>query len=308
MKFNSKKMTFGRHETFALRYAWLTKGFQEFQKNSNVFEPDRGTLRLGVGKNMVNAIRYWLLATRLLEKTKQGLKETEIGQAIFAKGGYDPYLEDEATLWLIHWLLASNAEKATAWFWFFNYYYKTKFSREEVAIDLEAFINDSLEGKRKAPSENTLKKEVNILLRMYLRSVAENKTPLEDLLDAPLIPLNLIQFDALDKRYQLKPMMQSILPCHILGFALAELFTDRDTNIISIKDLMYATNDYPALGSVFKLTESTLLAKIEQLTVKFPQFFEIRDDAGLHQVFLIKPVKAITFLDDYYRNEDKATV
>jgi len=296
-------MTFGRHETFALRYAWLTKGFQEFQENSDVFEPDIGTLRLGVGKNMVNAIRYWLQATRLLEKSKQGLQETDIGKAIFSKDGYDPYLEDEATLWLVHWLLASNAEKATAWFWFFNYYYKTKFSREEVAIDLEAFIKDSLEGKRKAPSENTLKKDINILLRMYLRSTTDNKTHLEDLLDAPLIQLNLIQFDELDKRYQSKATIQSSLPCHILGFALTELFIDRKTNIISIADLMYAKSDYPALGAIFRLTESALLAKIELLTAKFPQFFEIRDDAGLHQIFLIKPVNPITFLDDYY---DKA--
>ena len=87
MKFNNKQMTFGRHETFALRYAWLTKGFQAFQEDPNVFEPDMGTLCLGVGKNMVNSIRYWLLATRLLEKSNKGLQVTEIGEIIFSKGG-----------------------------------------------------------------------------------------------------------------------------------------------------------------------------------------------------------------------------
>ena len=218
--------------------------------------------------------------------------------------GHDPYLEDEATLWLVHWLLASNAKTATAWFWFFNYYYKTEFSREESALDLEAFISDKIgiEGKT-PPSQNTLIKDINILLRMYLRSAVDNKTQLDDLLDAPLIQLNLIQLDALDKRYQSKAMMKSSLPCQVLGFALAELFIDRETNIILITDLMYAKSDYPALGAVFRLTESALLAKIELLTAKFPQFFEIRDDAGLHQIFLIKSVNPITFLDDYY---DKA--
>lgn len=293
-------MTFGRHETFALRYAWLTKGFQAFQEDPNVFEPDMGTLCLGVGKNMVNSIRYWLLATRLLEKSNKGLQVTEIGEIIFSKGGYDPYLEDEATLWLIHWLLASNAEKATAWYWFFNYYYKTEFSREEIALDLKAFIYDRMIDNKTPPNENTLTKDINILLRMYLRSAADSKTHLDDLLDAPLIQLNLIQLDGFDKRYQSKAMIQSSLPCQVLGFSLAELFIDRETNIISITDLMYAKSDYPALGAVFRLTESALLAKIELLASKYPQFFEIRDDAGLHQISLIKPINPKIFLDDYY--------
>ena len=35
--FNPKKASFGRHETFALRYSWLTKGFQAFNKNRIFF-------------------------------------------------------------------------------------------------------------------------------------------------------------------------------------------------------------------------------------------------------------------------------
>ena len=33
MKFNSDKMAFGRHSTFALRYGWLSKGFQAVKSN-----------------------------------------------------------------------------------------------------------------------------------------------------------------------------------------------------------------------------------------------------------------------------------
>ncbi len=305
MKFNNKQMTFGRHETFALRYAWLTKGFQAFQKNPKVFEPDVGTLCLGVGKNMVSSIRYWLIATRLLEKPKQGFQVTEVGNAIFSEEGYDPYLEDEATIWLVHWLLASNAEKATTWFWFFNYYYKTEFSREEISLDLNAFISDNMKIENKIPpNENTLKKDINILLRMYLRSAIDSKTHLEDLLDAPLIQLDLVQLNN-DKRYQSRATLQHSLPCQILGFALVELFIARKENILPITELMYAKGDYAAPGAVFKLTENALLAKIEQLSVKFPHIFEIRDDAGLHQVSLIEPVKPTIFLDDYYQDAYK---
>ena len=67
MRFNPKKVAFGRHETFALRYSWLTKGFQAVQADSEVFASNEATVTLGVGKNMVNAIRYWLLASRLIQ-------------------------------------------------------------------------------------------------------------------------------------------------------------------------------------------------------------------------------------------------
>ena len=63
------KASFGRHETFALRYSWLTKGFQAFTKNPATFSSDEATIDLGVGKNRVNAIKYWLRATSMLDDT-----------------------------------------------------------------------------------------------------------------------------------------------------------------------------------------------------------------------------------------------
>ncbi len=86
MRFNPKKVAFGRHETFALRYSWLTKGFQALQADPGVFASNEATVTLGVGKNMVNAIRYWLLASRLIEPSEGGgFQPTPIGRAIFGK-------------------------------------------------------------------------------------------------------------------------------------------------------------------------------------------------------------------------------
>ena len=109
--FNPEKVAFGRHETFALRYGWLTKGFQAISDDPKIFEADDATVTLGVGKNMVSSIRFWLQATRLAERTKEGFFPTKLGDAIFNEEGWDPYLEDEATIWLIHWLLSTNSEQ-----------------------------------------------------------------------------------------------------------------------------------------------------------------------------------------------------
>ena len=60
MLFNSTKAAFGRHETFALRYSWLTKGYRAVSApgGSTIFSDEDATVVLGVGKNMVKAIRY----------------------------------------------------------------------------------------------------------------------------------------------------------------------------------------------------------------------------------------------------------
>ena len=84
MKLNKKKIGFGRHESFALRYSWLTKGFKSLQQNSNVFVDDDATVTLGVGKNMVSSIRYWLRACQVIDASN---KATEIGNMLFDKGG-----------------------------------------------------------------------------------------------------------------------------------------------------------------------------------------------------------------------------
>ena len=38
--FNNRRVPFGRHETFALRYSWLAKGFQAFKRKSTIFSSD----------------------------------------------------------------------------------------------------------------------------------------------------------------------------------------------------------------------------------------------------------------------------
>jgi hypothetical protein len=128
MKFTGEKTSFGRHETFALRYGWLTKGAQALMSGDPVFDAEDATVQLGVGKNMVASIRFWLQAARLINKSDGRWILTEIGAYLFDDDGRDPYLEDEATIWLIHWLIASNSEIATAWWWFFSRFHKPEFT------------------------------------------------------------------------------------------------------------------------------------------------------------------------------------
>ena len=66
MKLHSSSVSFGRHESFPLRFGWLTKGLSGLQLDPKVFEREDATITLGVGKNMVSAMRYWLQATQMV--------------------------------------------------------------------------------------------------------------------------------------------------------------------------------------------------------------------------------------------------
>lgn len=300
MRFNPKKVGFGRHETFALRYSWLTKGFQELQADPEVFTSDEATVTLGVGKNMVNAIRYWLLASRLIEPAKdKGFQPTSIGRAIFGKKGYDPYLEDEATIWLIHWLISTNPERATAWYWFFNQFHKPEFVSQEVATALFDFVSQ----RKLKSAAATVKKDAILVLRMYARSKGNGRTPLEEALDSPLSQLNLISQSPGGRSYASRPADREGLPNGIFGYAIAELFEYMGVNELPIEDLMYSKDGYPSPGAVFRLTESALITKLEKIMHEVPGVFEIRETAGIHQVYLLEKVEPKFFLKLHYESQ-----
>lgn len=298
MKDKTGKAVFGRHETFALRYSWLTKGFQA---DKNIFSDDKATVELGVGKNMVKSIQYWLKACQIKDDT---MDPTPIGEAIFSEHGFDPYLEDEATIWLIHWLLASNKELATAIYWFFNHFHKPEFSAIEVQTALADFAKDKLQSKT---SVKTIKNDALLILRMYSQNRSNKRTPLEESLDSPLSLLRLISHSPDGRDYFSRSESRSQLPLGILGFAIAELFIKKETPALPIEELMYSKSADIAPGSIFRLTENDLIAKLEQLETYIPGIFKIRETAGIHQFFLLENIEPTIFLEKHYaiNSEDK---
>ncbi len=301
MKFNPERMAFGRHGTFAVRYAWLPKGFQAISENRDVFESDDATVTLGIGKNMVSAIKYWLHACRMIDPVFN--IPTDMGKALLSEEGFDPYLEDDATIWLLHWLLATNAELATSWFWFFNRFHKPEFTGQEIGTALADFVNDKIVNKKK-PALATLSNDSGLIPRMYTQSTGNTRTSIEDALDSPFSVLKLITQNAggRGRGYQSLPMARPDLPLGVVGFAVCEMFEMKQTSVIPTEDLMYSKDNYPAIGSVFRLTENDLITKLENLVEFIPGILDMRDTAGQHQIYLLGTIDAIEFLTKHYEN------
>ena len=102
MTVHNKKYIFSGHESFPCKTLWLKKGY-DFVVQGKDFNNPNSVIDLGVGKNMVASIRFWL---RAFNVCKEG-KPTWLGDYLFEEVyGKDRYIEDLATLWLLHWYIA----------------------------------------------------------------------------------------------------------------------------------------------------------------------------------------------------------
>ena len=101
----SNQLRFSGHESFQCRYYWLKKGY-DFIQNEGDFNSDDAPVQLGVGKNMVAGIKYWLKAFGVFDYENKEL--SDLGKRIFDDKGWDPFLEDQGTLWLLHYYLVKQ--------------------------------------------------------------------------------------------------------------------------------------------------------------------------------------------------------
>jgi uncharacterized protein DUF4007 len=292
-----ERSAFGRHETFPLRFGWLTKGFGAWRDSQTVFDEDDATVKLGVGKNMVNAIRYWMIASQVVSVKDKSLVATDIGKKLFGAEGWDPYLEDDATIWLIHWLIASNAAEATTPFWFFNRFHKTEFTSKELQEALGDFVREHF---RSRVSAATLKNDIALLLRMYEPSQASRSVPLEEALDSPMALLGLLGHQEGARIHESKPEYRSRLPLSTFAFAVAELFEQTNERVLPIDRLLHSNGYLAAPGSVFRITEECLVARLEAMIAWLRGRYELRQTAGIHQLYQLRPIRSLDVLRLHY--------
>lgn len=105
-------MKFRAHDTFFIRKGWLSKGMKYVHNRPDVFvsRGENPTDVLGIGTNMVKALRYWLQAVGITQEPASGRRVqnfTALGNMIYE---HDRYIEELGTLHLLHYKLASNKE------------------------------------------------------------------------------------------------------------------------------------------------------------------------------------------------------
>ena len=285
MKTTIEKFQFSGHESFHCRQLWLKKGF-DFVEAGKKFSNESAVIDLGVGKNMVTAIRYWLKAFGLLNETE---KPSELAKLIFSSKGWDPYLENEGTLWLLHFQL-TKAGTASIFNIIFNELRKTKPEFEEKHF----YSIVSSFGKF---SEATLSKDYSVFRNTYAVS-ASSKSEIEDSYSGILTELGLLtskKTSAKNDALVIESKRRPEIPAQIILYAILENQEGDSLNF----DKLY--NERNSVGSIFALNREGLMEKLEELTNLYPKEIVFKNEAGIRELQFkrkLNPIKDV--LAKYY--------
>jgi hypothetical protein len=292
------KLQFSGHESFVCKNFWLKKGYDFIRKNEN-FNDESAVISLGVGKNMVISISYWLKAFVVTDNSN---KLTEFGHFIFDdRKGVDPFIEDLGTVWLLHYFLVKTS-KASLYSLFFNEFRKGRvdFTKDQLLN----FIKRKMEELGQAKfNKNTVDADINAFLRSYLKpNFKETKIDIEEDFSSLLIDLGLLEHYTAENAdgkkvdwYKIENSIQSDLPYPIVLFSILD--NDRFGNSISFKDLMVEIN---SPGSLFALNEEGLYKKIEMMTSKHKNIV-FTETAGVRELQFKKRPNKSEVLNEYYK-------
>lgn len=283
------KFSFSGHDSFQCRQLWLKKGYDFVQEGKN-FNDEDAVVRLGVGKNMVSSIRFWLKSFNVIDNKDI---PTEFGKRLFDdENGYDPFLEDEASLWLLHYQLVKNGF-ASIYSIIFN-----EFRKEKLFFHKETFVNYV---KRIGESntdlnfnENTVAKDFIVFANLY-KNDPESKD-VEDSFSGILSEIELLKTTGKGKEEQffIENTERDNLPEAVILFTILDNLNYG--NSISLNSLEFDLN---SPGSIFALNRSGLMNKISEIVCEFKDI-TFTDQAGIKEMQFKKKSDAFTILDTYY--------
>jgi hypothetical protein len=276
--------SFSGHETFALRSNWLKKAYDILRYTPDLFYQEDAFVKLGVGKNMAQSIRFWgrVCGVFTRSETGEGHDITPLGHALLNDHGWDPFLVTPASHWLLHWQIAARPDAAFTFHYTFNWLKGGEFSPSLLAGQLRSL---AAEHEWRVPSDATIGRDIECMLNCYCRpSARQLATAAEDLLFCPLIDLNLIQplpGQNADRIYRLVSGQQVDLPDALVAFAIYEMMRLYKRQTMSFSELAYAPC---SPGRVFRMDEDALIARLQRLYDVTDGRAYFSDQAGVRQV------------------------
>lgn len=282
-----KKYVFSGHESFPCRMLWPIKGYDYIVKDNNFNDPN-SVVELGVGKNMVASIRYWLKALGMTEQDKP----TTLANYLFGKEhGKDRYIESLGTLWLLHLLLVITQEATLYNILFLRYQKERKqFDKEQIQNYVKRLMTE--DDKQKQFNANTVGKDFNVLIQNYTQP--SNPKSYEDY-SSLLIDLNLIRHDKSDKVFTFNIEGKRSVPLEIFFYAIL---------MMKGEDRTVAYDTLQNVGLVFCMTDIEVIDMMKRIDCEYPEYVQYSDNSGIRQLLFKggKKIDPIDLLNRYYEN------
>lgn len=295
------KPRFSGHETFACRFTWLPKAVRLIARDpAALVSDDAAILELGLGKNMVRSLRFWLDAFGVASLVNGEWRLAPFGFAVLSEKGLDPFIERIETQWLLHWHLATRVDAPLfAWRHVFHRRMRSDFTRAELLEEMRA------EGRREGydHSDVTLLQHIDALLHTYLGG--QVSTAPEDALDGPLVDLGLLVCDGrrrgggarAEAVYALARIPLTDIGRPVLDYAIDDFWQKRRSSeaTVTFRELAHGEG---SPGSTLRLLEDELRAHVESGSGK-EWAYRASGDAG--SLTRTAPIDPSSRLKEIYR-------
>lgn len=311
---------FAGHETFAPRFGWLRKAYEAVKDGgagpdgeySAAFLTPTAPVDLGVGKNMVNAIRYWALAFGLTDEKSVDTKSraryakpTSEARWLFGEHGVDPWLEQPATLWLLHWWLLRRTCLVPTWWVAFYRTSTTRFQDSGLVVEVERAIDAAA---WEPVNRSSIVKDVDCLTKMYAprRAAAGSPGSIEDLLDSPFRELGILEAvpgETREWRFAASPRLPA--PPEVVVYACLDYMANHDIKgQISTARL---AQEPGAVGRALRLSEPALVEALDELCTTSKDL-HLTDSLGQRSFVVDGPPDRLaeTIINEYYRSTETA--
>lgn len=289
------KLSFSGHESFVCKQFWLKKIY-DFSNAKLSFNDENAVVQLGVGKNMVASLRYWGRAFGILDESDG---PTQIAEYLFGRRGKDLYLEDYATIWLLHYYLVKTNKFSVSTL-VFNEFRKERieFTRDQL---VNFFIRKSKEYETNTDNENTIERDANVFIRMYSKPQKGENFEIEDDFLGILIDSDLIKRykqRGLDGKliewYKIESEDRVDIPHQIVLYAILDNYPEQSS--ITFRELLTGQN---SPGAVFALNADGLFYKLQEIADNYKSI--VYTETAGNQILQFKsPLNKLNILNDYY--------
>jgi hypothetical protein len=189
-------------------------------------------------------------------------------------------LESQASIWALHYHIASDPRRTTPYF-VFNGLAAPEFDSAGLQLELEAIA-------RSAPSTRasvtTIKRDIEVLIRCYVSRRAEVG---EDAAEPLFAELGLIREKRAGGHYELVRGPKPTLPNGVFAYALNRFWRDRHPGspALTIDQVCFGPG---SPGRVFKLDEHSVAARLQAMEQISSGKWRWTETAGLRQLQLIR--------------------
>ncbi|WP_030230597.1 DUF4007 family protein [Streptomyces sp. NRRL S-350] len=283
---------FGRHRTYPPRQGWLLKVHTAVQDDPLVFRHPDAPVVLGVGSSMVASMRFWAGAFGLVEEDAAGggaVTPTARGRWLLDEAGADPYLEDPASLWLLHWWLLSGTPcSVPAWYYLFARAGLSTFTRAELRTHIRRAAERT---GWKAPPDDTVGRDIACIATMYVPQVASADQPragLEDVLTNPFRDLDLLSTAAPGEHHcgdrshvlSLNRGAGRLAPAAVLAYACLDHAARHRASAPGSIAVSRLANEPGSPGRVLLIDTRSLHSALERAARRHPALSVVESAAG----------------------------